>query len=46
MNNHGVETVIGSSGPLEAWFEIGEAVPWSRRRKENGADKGSRETIE
>jgi hypothetical protein len=32
--------------PLEALFEIGEAVSWSRRLKENRAYKGSREAIE
>ena len=46
MNDSGVETVMDPVVPLEALFEIGEAVAWSRRRKENGAYKGSRETTE
>jgi len=46
MNDIGVETVMDPVVPLEAFFEIAEAVPSSRRRKENGAGKGSRETIE
>jgi hypothetical protein len=46
MNDSEVETVMDPVVPLEALFEIGEAVPWSRRRKENAVYKGSRETIE
>ena len=46
MKDSGVETVIDPVVPLEALFEIGEAVSWSRRLKENGAYKGSRETVE
>ena len=46
MNDRGVETVMDPVVPLEALFEIGEAVSWSRRLKENGANKGSRETTE
>ena len=41
-----VETVIDPVVLLEALFKIGEAVSWSRRLKENGAYKRSRETIE
>jgi hypothetical protein len=46
VNDSGVETVMDPVISLEALFEIGEAVSWSRRLKENGAYKGSRETIE
>ena len=46
MNDSGVETFMDPVVPLGALFEIGEAVPWSRRLKENGAYKGSRETTE
>jgi len=46
MNDSGVETVMDPVIPLEALFEIGEAVSWSRRLKENGAYQISRETIE
>jgi hypothetical protein len=46
MNDSGVESAIDPVVPLEALFEIGEAVSWSRRLKENGASTGSRETIE
>ncbi len=46
MNDRGVETVMDPVVPLEALFEMGEAVSWRRRRKENGAYKGSPETIE
>jgi len=46
MNDRGVETVMDPVVLLEALFEIGEAVSWSRRQKENGPYKGSRETIE
>jgi hypothetical protein len=38
-----VEIVMEPVVLLEALFEIGEAVSWSRRRKENGAYKGSQE---
>jgi hypothetical protein len=41
-----VETVIDPVVLLEALFEIGEAVSWSRRLKENWGYKRSRETIE
>jgi len=40
-----VETVIDPAVLLEARFKIGEVVSWSRRLKENGAYKRSRETI-
>ena len=46
MNDSGVETVMDPVVPLEALFEIGEAVSWSRRLKENGAYKRRREAIE
>jgi hypothetical protein len=46
MNDSGVETVMDPVVPSEALFEMGEAVSWSRRLKENGAYKRSRETIE
>lgn len=41
MNDSGVETVMDPVVPLEALFEMGEAVSWSRRLKENGPYKGS-----
>ena len=41
-----VKTVMEPVVLLEALFEIGEAVSWSRRLKEDGASTGSRETIE
>jgi hypothetical protein len=41
-----VETVIDPVVPLDALFETGEAVSWSRRLNENWAYKRGRETIQ
>jgi hypothetical protein len=46
MNDRGIETVMDPVFPSEGLFEMGEAISWSRRLKENRAYKGSRDTIE
>jgi hypothetical protein len=46
MNDSGVETVMDPVVPLEALFEMGEALSCSRRLKENEPYKGRRETTE